>query len=162
MNLEYNLQGKRGVWIKLPIEQVNLVEAAVKVNTFPWLRPDAGLASEKLYFECETVRVVIGVQSFRIPLHNLVLLILQEGFRYHHAEADYLMLVHWILETTDTLPANASHRVGIGAFVMNSKRQVFPTVFVRIKPTIWVFTMKVVNFNYWLPFISRMPPSLSP
>jgi len=34
-NLEYNLQGKRGVWIKLPIEQVNLVEAAVKVNTFP-------------------------------------------------------------------------------------------------------------------------------
>jgi hypothetical protein len=35
MNLEYNLQEKRGVWIKLPIEQVNLVEAAVKVNTFP-------------------------------------------------------------------------------------------------------------------------------
>jgi len=45
------------------------------------------------------------------------------------------MLVYWIPETTDSLPANASHRVGIGAFVMNSQRQVFPTVFARIKPT---------------------------
>lgn len=26
------LQGKKGVWIKLPIEHVNLVEAAVKVD----------------------------------------------------------------------------------------------------------------------------------
>ncbi|TXG55546.1 hypothetical protein EZV62_020802 [Acer yangbiense] len=42
-------QGKRGVWIKLPIEFSNLVEPAVK-----------------------------------------------EGFRYHRAESDYLMLVKWI------------------------------------------------------------------
>ncbi|KAK1567622.1 hypothetical protein Q3G72_014375 [Acer saccharum] len=70
-------QGKRGVWIKLPIEFSNLVEPAVK-----------------------------------------------EGFRYHHAESDYLMLVKWIPETSDTLPANASHRVGIGAFVMNDKGEV--------------------------------------
>ena len=34
------------------------------------------------------------------------------------------MLVKWILETSDTLPANASHRVGIGAFVMNDKGEV--------------------------------------
>ncbi|KAH7576619.1 hypothetical protein JRO89_XS01G0118600 [Xanthoceras sorbifolium] len=59
-------QGKRGVWIKLPIEFANLVEPAVK-----------------------------------------------EGFRYHHAEPDYLMLVKWISETTDTLPENASHRDAI-------------------------------------------------
>ncbi|XP_065615738.1 nudix hydrolase 7 isoform X2 [Quercus suber] len=70
-------QGKRAVWIKLPIEHVNLVEAAVK-----------------------------------------------EGFRYHHAEPDYLMLVCWLPKTADTIPANASHRVGVGAFVMNSKREV--------------------------------------
>jgi hypothetical protein len=61
-----------------------------------------------------------------------MLLILQEGFRYHHAEPDYLMLVYWIPETIDTLPANASRRVGIGAFVMNSKREVFPTVIIII------------------------------
>ncbi|KAF8414267.1 hypothetical protein HHK36_002267 [Tetracentron sinense] len=74
---QWRQQGKRGVWIKLPIELVNLVEVAVK-----------------------------------------------EGFRYHHAEPKYLMLVYWIPETANTLPANASHRVGIGAFVMNEKREV--------------------------------------
>ncbi|XP_028780738.1 nudix hydrolase 7-like [Neltuma alba] len=70
-------QGKKGVWIKLPIRHANLVEAVVKA-----------------------------------------------GFRYHHAEPDYLMLVRWIPDTADTLPANASHRVGIGAFVMNNNREV--------------------------------------
>lgn len=70
-------QGKKGVWIKLPIELANLVEAAVK-----------------------------------------------EGFWYHHAEPKYLMLVYWIPETVSTIPINASHRVGIGAFVMNDKREV--------------------------------------
>ncbi|KAE9458353.1 hypothetical protein C3L33_09749, partial [Rhododendron williamsianum] len=68
--------GKRGVWIKLPIALVNLVEIAV-----------------------------------------------QEGFRYHHAEPDYLMLVYWIPETANTLPANATHRVVVGAIVMNDKRE---------------------------------------
>ncbi|XVF26227.1 hypothetical protein REPUB_Repub13aG0281000 [Reevesia pubescens] len=70
-------QGKKGVWIKLPIQHVNLVEAAVK-----------------------------------------------EGFWYHHAEPNYLMLAYWIPQGTHTLPANASHRVGIGAFVMNENREI--------------------------------------
>ncbi|KAK1567922.1 hypothetical protein Q3G72_018138 [Acer saccharum] len=59
-----------------------------------------------------------------IEFSNLVEPAVKEGFRYHHAESDYLMLVKWILETSDTLPANASHRVGIGAFVMNDKGEV--------------------------------------
>ncbi|PON87970.1 Nudix hydrolase 6-like [Trema orientale] len=59
-----------------------------------------------------------------IKLANLVEAAVKEGFRYHHAEPDYLMLVKWIPETADTLPANASHRVGIGAFVMNDNREV--------------------------------------
>ena len=54
----------------------------------------------------------------------LSLLDFQEGFDFHHAERNYLMLVRWIAETTNSLPANASHRVGIGAFVMNSNREV--------------------------------------
>ena len=33
INLGCNFQGKKGVWIKLPIEHANLVEATVKVNT---------------------------------------------------------------------------------------------------------------------------------
>ncbi|KAL4562522.1 hypothetical protein LXL04_034729 [Taraxacum kok-saghyz] len=75
--MHWKQQGKRGIWIKLPIELVNLIEPVVK-----------------------------------------------EGFYYHHAEPKHLMLVHWIPETPNTLPANASHRVGIGAFVMNQNGQV--------------------------------------
>lgn len=74
---KWKQQGKKGIWIKLPLEQANLVEVTVR-----------------------------------------------EGFRYHHAEPDYLMLVKWISDTLDTIPINASHRVGIGAFVMNSNREV--------------------------------------
>ncbi|KAJ0112242.1 hypothetical protein Patl1_01825 [Pistacia atlantica] len=70
-------QGKRGVWIKLPIHLANLVEPTV-----------------------------------------------QEGFRYHHAEPDYLMLVYWIPKTSDTIPTNSSHRIGVCAFVLNDKREV--------------------------------------
>ncbi|KAJ6966020.1 nudix hydrolase 10-like isoform X6 [Populus alba x Populus x berolinensis] len=69
-------QGKKGIWIKLPIALVNLVETAVK-----------------------------------------------KGFQYHHAEPNYLMLVYWIPDTPSTIPANASHRVGVGAIVLNDKRE---------------------------------------
>ncbi|KAE8699591.1 Nudix hydrolase isoform 2 [Hibiscus syriacus] len=74
---QWKQQGKRAVWIKLPIEFVNLVEPTVK-----------------------------------------------EGFKYHHAETDYLMLVKWISESANTIPNSASHRVGISAFVMNEKGEV--------------------------------------
>ncbi|KAK4439698.1 Nudix hydrolase 10 [Sesamum alatum] len=73
---QWKLQEKKGVWIKLPIQLVNLVEIAVK-----------------------------------------------EGFLYHHAEPHYLMLVYWIPETLSTIPANASHRLRIGAIVMDDKRE---------------------------------------
>ncbi|KAB5527746.1 hypothetical protein DKX38_021593 [Salix brachista] len=75
--VKWRQQGKKGVWIKLPIGLVGLVEPIV-----------------------------------------------QEGFRYHHAEPDYLMLAYWIPDTPDTLPENASHRVGIGAFVLNKNGEV--------------------------------------
>ncbi|XP_044954000.1 nudix hydrolase 2-like [Hordeum vulgare subsp. vulgare] len=34
------------------------------------------------------------------------------------------MLAYWLPNTPHTLPINATHRVGIGAFVMNDKREV--------------------------------------
>ncbi|XP_075084010.1 nudix hydrolase 10 isoform X1 [Nicotiana tabacum] len=74
---QWRKQGKRGVWIKLPIEHANLVNAAVK-----------------------------------------------QGFWYHHAEPTYLMLVYWIPEIPHIIPANASHRIGIGALVMNDNGEV--------------------------------------
>ncbi|XP_071689752.1 nudix hydrolase 2-like [Rutidosis leptorrhynchoides] len=75
--LHWKQQGKRGIWIKLPIEVANLIEPVVK-----------------------------------------------EGFEFHHAEPKYLMLVKWVQDTINTLPANASHRVGIGAFVTNENGEV--------------------------------------
>lgn len=55
---------------------------------------------------------------------NLVDSAVKAGFKYHHAEADYLMLVYQIPDTSVRFPAYASHRVGIGAFVFSDKREV--------------------------------------
>ncbi|XP_020103452.1 nudix hydrolase 2-like isoform X1 [Ananas comosus] len=58
-------------------------------------------------------------------LVNLIQPALEEGFWFHHAEPSYLMLVYWIPNTEhNTIPANASHKVRIGAFVMDDRRQV--------------------------------------
>ncbi|KFK29047.1 hypothetical protein AALP_AA7G081700 [Arabis alpina] len=74
---EWRLQGKKGIWLNLPLTHVNLVEPAVK-----------------------------------------------EGFRYHHAEPTYLMLVYWIPEDVSTIPLNASHRVRVGAVVLNQNEEI--------------------------------------
>ncbi|XXG75788.1 hypothetical protein AAC387_Pa08g0291 [Persea americana] len=70
-------KGKKGVWLKLPLERSELVPIAVK-----------------------------------------------EGFEYHHAEREYIMLTYWIPEGPSMLPANASHQVGVGGFVINDKNEV--------------------------------------
>ncbi|XXG43030.1 hypothetical protein AAC387_Pa01g3160 [Persea americana] len=73
----WRLKGKKGVWLKLPVERSELVPVAVK-----------------------------------------------EGFEYHHAERDYVMLTYWIPEGPSMLPSNASHQVGVGGFVINEKNEV--------------------------------------
>ncbi|KAI4327161.1 hypothetical protein L6164_019656 [Bauhinia variegata] len=52
---------------------------------------------------------------------DLVPLAVKEGFQYHHAEPGYVMLTYWIPEGPCQLPANASHQVGVGGFVVNDK-----------------------------------------
>lgn len=37
---------------------------------------------------------------------------------------DYVMLTKWLPDTPSTLPPNASHQVGVGAFVLNEQREV--------------------------------------
>ena len=72
--------GVRGVWLQIPIEQAQLVGAAVKVG----------------------------------------------GFEYHHAEKTHVMMTKWLPGDSEEnhLPPNASHQVGIGAFVMNGEGKV--------------------------------------
>ncbi|KAF8096262.1 hypothetical protein N665_0313s0031 [Sinapis alba] len=97
----WTLQGKKGVWIKLPRQLIGLAETAVK-----------------------------------------------EGFWFHHAEENYLMLVYWIPKQDHTLPSNASHRVGIAAFVINHKNEVLVVQEKtgRFKGQgIWKFPTGVVN-----------------
>lgn len=70
-----------------------------------------------------------AVNAFRYQFYLLTYFhdtSMQEGFWYHHAEPKYLMLVYWIPESPSTIPANATHRVGVGSFVMNEKQEVFP------------------------------------
>ncbi|CAM8900758.1 unnamed protein product [Rhodiola kirilowii] len=59
-----------------------------------------------------------------LKVSSLVDPAVKQGFRYHHAEPDYLMLICWLPSRPCTLPANASHRVGVGAFVMNDEKEV--------------------------------------
>jgi len=49
---------------------------------------------------------------------------IQEGFKYHHAESEYEMLIHWLSDEPCTLPGNASHHVGVGAFVLNDQQEI--------------------------------------
>ncbi|KAJ1272125.1 hypothetical protein BS78_06G179000 [Paspalum vaginatum] len=69
--------GKKGVWLKLPVDRAEFVPLAVK-----------------------------------------------EGFKYHHAEEAYLMMTYWIPDEPNLLPANASHQVGVGGFVINDQMEV--------------------------------------
>lgn len=45
-------------------------------------------------------------------------------FVFHHAEEGHVMLVKWLPEEEHHLPPNASHQVGIGAYVVNDAGQV--------------------------------------
>lgn len=74
---QWRHEKRRGIWLKLPIKNVDFVAPAVEA-----------------------------------------------GFSYHHAEPTYVMLSLWLPDTPSTLPANASHQVGVGAFVLNDKQEV--------------------------------------
>lgn len=61
----------------------------------------------------------------KLPIHlsNLVDTAVKEGFVYHHAEPNYLMLLYWIPNTINPIPANATHIARVGAIVINNKRE---------------------------------------
>lgn len=42
------------------------------------------------------------------------------GFIFHHAEAAYVMMTHWLGEGESRLPRNASHQVGVGSVVIDA------------------------------------------
>jgi ADP-ribose pyrophosphatase YjhB (NUDIX family) len=46
------------------------------------------------------------------------------GFTFHHAEPSYVMLTTWLCEGPSSLPPNASHQVGVGAFVLDGRGRI--------------------------------------
>lgn len=49
----------------------------------------------------------------------------EAGFLFHHAESTYVMLVHWLAsDEPPSLPANASHKVSVGAYVLNEQQEI--------------------------------------
>eukprot|EP00877_Chromochloris_zofingiensis_P004212 jgi/Chrzof1/13792/Cz08g12180.t1 len=62
----------------------------------------------------------------KIPIHLSALIAPAAehcGFKFHHAEEDYVMMTRWLPERPNTLPPNASHQVGVGAFVVNEHQE---------------------------------------
>ena len=63
----------------------------------------------------------------KIPIEHasLVPVAASQGFVYHHAEKDYVMMTHWLpVNEPNPLPPNASTQVGVGAVVTNDQGQV--------------------------------------
>lgn len=42
----------------------------------------------------------------------------EESFVFHHAEKTHVVMTRWLPDEPDPLPSNASHQVGVGAFVV--------------------------------------------
>ncbi|WZZ43379.1 hypothetical protein YC2023_039638 [Brassica napus] len=79
-------------------------------------------------------------------LSSLVDSAIKRGFTYHHAENEYVVLTSWISESPSTIPANASHRIGIGAFVLNKSRDVLV-----VQEIGWSFQRdRSVEASYWV------------
>lgn len=86
----------------------SLFEARLKVSIKQWRRDGRG-----------------GIW-LRIPINRSVNvpIAVTQGFEYHHAEKDYIMMTLWLRDCMSPLPANASTQIGVGALVVNSRNQV--------------------------------------
>jgi len=69
----------------------------------------------------------IGVRGvwLQIPieLSEYIPIAVTAGFVFHHAEPNYVMLTSWLADTESTIPANASHQIGIGAVALNKNNE---------------------------------------
>jgi len=69
----------------------------------------------------------VGGVWLKLPLDkaSFVPEAVEQGFGYHHAEPEYVMMTTWLKEDVPSpLPPNASHQVGVGGFVLNDAGEV--------------------------------------
>jgi len=55
---------------------------------------------------------------------ELIAVAQKQGFTFHHAEPDYLMMCTWLAEGESMLPANASHSIGVGIVCVNERDEI--------------------------------------
>lgn len=77
--------------------------------------------------------------------------VIQEGFKYHHAEEGYVMLTYWISEGPSLLPGNASHHVGVGGFVINSRNEVRSPENVDQAEALFTISLNIPVIIYFCP-----------
>ena len=86
-------EGKRGVWVKIPLSQAELVPVTAKVSP-----KKALLFGAILSFYWYLVSFFF---SFKL------------GFEFHHARSDYIMMTQWLpVNEESTLPLYATHNIG--------------------------------------------------
>ena len=73
--------------------------------------------------------------SIQVPIErsHLIPAAAQVGFEFHHAHPKHSTLSLWLSDTPCKVPHYASHRVGVGGFVLNSKNEVL-TIQDRFSP----------------------------
>ncbi|XP_071850118.1 uncharacterized protein [Apostichopus japonicus] len=56
---------------------------------------------------------------------DLVGEVAKHGFKFHHAQENYVMMTRWLPQTEpNMLPSFANHYIGVGGLVINSKNQI--------------------------------------
>lgn len=84
----WQAEGKRGVWVQIPLSQAELVPVVAKVCC-------VALPSHN---------------SIHPVSHSLTKL----GFEFHHTQPGYVMMTKWLpSEEPSTLPAYATHYIGM-------------------------------------------------
>lgn len=103
--------------VVVDVDHAAFVEAASTTETF-----DAALGRWTTRWRAEGARGVwlrVGLEK-----SELVSVARDRGFEFHHAEKTYVMMTTWLPEDeASTIPANASHQVGVGAFVWDEERK---------------------------------------
>ncbi len=90
--------------------------------------------------------VWLHLTKYRVALMNVAL---DLGFEWYYAEREYMVLTLWLPKLeANSLPPNASHRIGIGALVVHSVRcNEILVVQERLGPTtgVWKCVTGLVN-----------------
>eukprot|EP00743_Colponemidia_sp_Colp-15_P007470 GILK01008074.1.p1 GENE.GILK01008074.1~~GILK01008074.1.p1 ORF type:complete len:274 (-),score=46.43 GILK01008074.1:241-1062(-) len=62
----------------------------------------------------------------KIPLasSNLISVAVKYGFKFHHAQPEYVMMTQWLAVEANKMPNYSSHYVGVGGVVINDRNEI--------------------------------------